>query len=177
MQRINYNNNTNNENPAITFVKNNWLFILGIMVVFPYLKAWFEKMAIKSKVDDVKNDMSLNSQINALDNPKLQESEADKILKNFPIAQRERLKADVKLFTHHIGINYNWYDPKSWSENDKEAVNILKKWVLLLPVFANLYYSVYTQSRNLKTDFNKMIDEKEKQNMYAFQKQHNVKFF
>lgn len=174
MQR---NRSNPNENKAIMFLKDNWLFLLGIMVVFPYLRAFMQKMAVKSQVDDVKNDMSLNSQINALDNPILQETEADKILKNLPIAQRERLKSDVKQFVHHLGINYNWYDPKSWTENDKEAVLILMKWVKLLPTFSQLYYSVYTQSRNLKTDFHKLIDNKEKQKMFAHQLQYNVKFF
>ena len=169
--------NNPNENKAITFIKNNWLFLLGIIVVFPYLRAFMQKMAVKTQVDDVKNDIDLNSQINALDNPVLQESEADKILKNLPIAQRERMKADVKQFVHHIGINYSWYDPKSWTENDKEAVLLLMKWVKLLPTFSQLYYSVYTQSRNLKTDFNKLIDNSEKQKMYAQQIKYNVKFF
>lgn len=167
----------NKENKAVNFVKQNWLFLLGIIVIFPYLRAFMQKMAVKTQVDDVKNDIDLNSQINALDNPILQESEADKIVKNLPLAQRERLKADVKQFVHHLGINYTWYDPKSWTENDKEAVFILMKWVKLLPTFSSLYYSVYTQSRNLKTDFNKLIDNSEKAKMYAQQVKYNVKFF
>ena len=174
MQRNSYNQN---ENKAVTFVKTNWLFILGIIVIFPYLRAFMQRMAVKSQVDDVTNDIDLNAQLNALDNPVLQETEADKILKNFPIATREKIKADVKLFVHHIGINYSWYNPKSWTENDKEAVSILVKWVKFMPTFSQLYYSVYTKSRNLKTDFNSLIDNDQKQRMYAQQLRYNVKFF
>lgn len=167
----------NKTNKGIQFLKENWLFLVGIIVVFPYLRAFMQKMAVKTQVDDVKNDMDLNAQINALDNPVLQESEADKILRNFPKSQKERFKADVKQFVHHLGINYPSYDPRSWTENDKEAVEILMRWVKLLPKFQELYYQVYTKSRNLKTDFYKLIDQDEKTRMYAHQIAHNVKYF
>ena len=38
-------------------------------------------------------------------------------------------------------------------QNDKEAVEILMRWVKLLPKFQELYYQVYTKSRNLKLSF------------------------
>jgi len=159
------------------FIKSYWFIIIGIFVLVPYAKAFLKKMAVKNEVDNVSNQVSQNSQINALDNPLIQMNEADKILKNYSKAQRERFKADVQQYAYHMGTatGLSWW--QTLTENDAKAVVILNTWIQHLPKFSELYYGVYTESRNLKTDFNKLTDESEKQKVYAQQKKYNLKFF
>jgi uncharacterized membrane protein YheB (UPF0754 family) len=165
------------KNNVLDTIQKYWIVILGIFIIAPYLKSFYAKMGVKNEVDKESNAQDLNSQINALDNPDLQELEANKLAKNLSKSQRERIKADVKQYIAHTGVNYAWYEVKGLTENDKEAADILCRWVQHLTLFSSLYYNVYTKSRNLKTDFYKLIDTADQKRVYAQQIKFKTKFF
>lgn len=160
-----------------TFIVEYWYIILGAIFVAPYIVSYLKKSFVDAKVDNVENDIKYQSDINALDSPVIQEQNASTILKGMSADQAKRLNADVKAYVHHMGVNYDWYSLYSWSENDKEANMILMKWIKFMDKFGELYYKVYTQSRNLRTDYNKYMDSDQKQKMYEHQTKHNVKYF
>lgn len=171
------NNKTNSF--FMEFLKKYWYILLGIIIALPYLVQFFKKMGIKYQVDDIKNDMSLNSQINAQDNIFIQLNKADQILRNYGIttARKKEFQADVKNFAYHLGTGVGLEFWQMWTENDKEASKILIKWIRHLPKFAELYYHCYTESKNLNTDVLKYLDKAELARVRNTQKLYNINFF
>lgn len=144
---------------SFEWLQQNWLFLLGSFLMFPYLLAYVKKAVAQKQIDDVVINQNASNQLNALDNPSLQKSKVDKILVSWSPEMKNKITADVVAFCQHLGVNYSWWSPKGWTENDEKAGVILAKWVLNMSAFAQLYNQVYTQGRNLKTDFNGLLDE------------------
>lgn len=171
--------NNTDKSPFMEFVKNYWYILIGLFLIVPYAIQYIMKQIDKIKLEAIKNNIDQQADINALNDPLLQEQTADSILKNYGIttAKKTELKASVQKFAHYMGTatGLRWYD--TLTEDEDNAILILKRWVYHLPKFGELYNKIYTEKRNLKTDFNALIDTKNKQIMYAQQKAYNVQYF
>lgn len=171
--------NNTDKSPLMEFVKNYWYILIGLFLVIPYAIQFVMKQVNKIKLATIENNIDQQADINALNDPLLQEQTADTILKNYGIttAKKTELKASVQKFAHFMGTatGLSWYD--TLTEDEDNATLILKQWVRHFPKFGELYNKIYTKKRNLKTDFNALIDTKNKQIMYAHQKAYNVQFF
>lgn len=171
---------TNKANsPFMEFVKSYWYILIGLFILVPYAIKYVMKQVNKIKLATIENNIEQQAEINALNDPLLQEQTADTILKNYGIttARKAELKAAVQKFAHYMGTatGLNWWE--KLTEDEDNATKILMYWVRHLPKFGELYNKIYTEKRNLKTDFNGLIDATNKQKMYAQQKAFNVQYF
>jgi len=127
------------------------LWLIAGVLALPYLVRY-----LYSHLNKFLQQIKTTKQENILNDPKLQENEA------LTITQNKRLHAIAEELTHHLGTAYAWYNPKSWTENDKEVLNLLIEGLHYLPVIGVLYRDVYTSGRSLRMDVNKFLDKSEK---------------
>jgi len=138
-----------------------WI-ILGVLAL-PYLFRYFY-----NHLNAFLKQFKINKRQDLLDDPKLQDNEAHNITQN------KRLHAIAEELTHHLGTAYAWYNPKSWSENDKEVLRLLIEGLHYLPVISVLYRDVYTSGRSLRMDVNKYLDSSEKKELDKQLKINNI---
>lgn len=79
----------------------------------------------------------------------------------------DRIKSSTMKLAHDLGVNYGWWNPLSWSENDKEVAQNLMYQVQNIDHLEKLYYEVYTDGRNLKNDVLKLLDKKQLEQVRA----------
>ena len=102
---------------------------------------------------------SKDAEINA-NNPTNEDNIADSIKpKSSSSAVWERLKEDTRKIVHHLGVNYPWYDSRSWSENDKEVAMLLMQQRPNIRHIELLYFNVYAKGKNLKNDVYRLLDK------------------
>ena len=144
----------------IEWLKKNWLFVLGAIFVIPWVIRYVKQQnqALKEQTADIKSDVKIIEN----KDPQIQKNNADKI------TVRADIQATARDLAHHLGVKYsdagNWWDflnPKGWTENDKEVLRLVKFQVNNIHLVKRLYYEVYTKSRNLADDVNKLLDDKE----------------
>jgi len=135
------------------------LIVLALPYLFRYLYNHLNKFL--QQIKSIKQE-------NLLNDPKLQDNEAN------TITQNKRLHAIAEELTHHLGTAYSWYNPKSWTENDKEVYNLLIEGLFDLPVIGVLYRDVYTSGRSLRMDVNKYLDTTEKKELDKQLKIYNI---
>ena len=132
-------------------------FILLIAGVYLLYK-WFRKSNVDPTTEDPQN-------------PQNEDVKADSIKpKSVPNATWERVKEDTRKIAHHMGVNYPWYDPRRWTENDKETAMLLMQQRPNIRFVEDLYYKVYTQNRNLKNDAYKLLDKTQLNQVIAYYK-------
>jgi len=127
------------------------LWVIAGLLALPYLVRY-----LYGHLNKFLQQIKTTKQENILNDPKLQENEA------LTITQNKRLHAIAEELTHHLGTAYAWYNPKSWTENDKEVLNLLIEGLHYLPLIGTLYRDVYTSGRSLRMDVNKFLDKSEK---------------
>lgn len=104
-------------------------------------------------------------------NPQNEDVKADTIKPRSVLPQTwERVKEDTRKIVHHLGVNYPWYDPRKWTENDKEVALLLMQQRQNIKFVEDLYYKVYTQNRNLKNDAYKLLDKTQLNQVIAYYK-------
>ena len=110
-------------------------------------------------------------------NPANQNAEADAVKpKTTSQALWDSIKNDTQLIAHHLGVNYSWFNPQSWTENDKEVERLLCRQVNNLKHVETLYYQTYAKGRNLKADVIKLLDASNLENVRNFYKKYNKTF-
>lgn len=102
-----------------------------------------------------------NKIIGETKNDKTEKAEAVLNTVGVPLVRRQVLRQTAEEVAHHLGTAYSVFSFHNWSENDKEAFDLL---VVLSPaefkIVANLYFEVYAKGRNLNSDLVKFLDKK-----------------
>lgn len=114
----------------------------------------------KKKNEELESNNPLNEDLNA-------DSIKPKSTSN---AIWERVKEDTRKIAHHLGVNYAWYNPQSWTENDSEVAQLLMQQRPNIQHVENLYFKVYAKGRNLKNDVYKSLDKSELNKVIAYYK-------
>jgi len=155
----------------IEFLKKYWLFIVALLVGYPYLKRYLDEQAEQTrlaqeqlKIEAQKQEAKNKAETKLVNNqdPGKQATARKKITVN------KELHSVSSSLAHHFGVAYsdngNWYDflnPRGFTENDKEALQLLVSYRNYFAVLEKLYYEVDTNSRNLRKDIVKFLDPKE----------------
>lgn len=130
--------------------------IIVIIVAFPLYRYIQSQLLL----NELKNeDIQLEKKKVALSNP----SEKSKIIAK--ITTRPDLIEASQSLAHHLGTKYGWYNPKSWTENDKKVYDILKYQIRNLKILSKLYYEVDAPNRNLKDDVYSYLDSAQLKNL------------
>jgi hypothetical protein len=95
--------------------------------------------------------------------PKDSSAVAEKVLNTAGVSASKRgnLIKIASGLAHHLGTAYAFYDPRHWSENDKQAYELL---IGISQTDFNsvslLYFEVYAKGNTLSTDLRKLLDSK-----------------
>jgi len=163
-------------NQLLLFIQKNWLLLivlLGVAMGIPFFVRYFKKQNVITQTANLENAVQVNSAQNATVNPVIQKKKANAFLAKYPNLKKADLhrletyahgiaKAlGVDAWTEHplFGLSFLPLVSDKWDEDEIEVVRILKKVPGTFPIVADLYYSVYTRSRNLKTDLLKYVDK------------------
>jgi hypothetical protein len=139
------------------FLKSNWFMILCLILVLPYLYRYVVKQIELNKEQSTQLEKDASFVANS--NPMTQEQRANKITAN------KELHAVAKKLAHDLGTKYSdknsmfsWIDPRGWTENDDEVTLTLIKYRTYYPILQRLYYSCYSNSRDLSADLLELLD-------------------
>ena len=156
----NYNKSRSSVDGFIDWIKTNWVVVLGVLVIVPLAYRYLKDQIQLSKVQN--EEIKGENQVIEYVNPETRKQTANKITTRVDV---QNAAADL---AHHLGTKYsdtgNWYDifnPRGWTENDKEVIAILKYQVRNIHLVERLYFEVYSKRRNLKDDVNKLLDSTE----------------
>lgn len=137
---------------------------LGIWIVPKIYKLVLDAIA-KMKIDskEVKDKSDKATAVVDNNNAMTQQQKANSI------TNRKDVQSDAKALAYHLGLSienntsfWSWANPKNWTENDDLIVNILIRERLNYGQLKKLYYSCYTDSRNLGTDLMNLLDSDSK---------------
>ena len=133
--------------------KNLIYLALCILLVFP-LYRYVRKQIDKNK--EQTQNLEIEQKKRDMENPTSQLVAATKITPD------NNLHAITKNIAHHLGFIYDWYDPRSWTENDLDCFNQFLKLKNRseLKLVVKLYFEVYAVGRNLQLDCQKVLDAK-----------------
>ena len=137
-----------------------WLGIfIGLLLVFPAIRYIMRQL---QKTGETEERIAKIKSFNENQNPIVAQSKADKI------TTRKDIQSAANDLAHHLGTKYSdknsfwdFFNPKGWSENDSAAAQILIKQRLNFKLLERLYYNVYSNSRSLRDDVLKLLDERE----------------
>jgi len=93
--------------------------------------------------------------------PKDQTQNASDILDDLGITTNQAtINQDALDLAHHLGTAYPKWDPRSWTENDEQAFDILKNMSQShFDLVAKLYHDVYAKGKTLLTDLARLLDD------------------
>lgn len=172
----------------LIFLKAYWLPLVIIVFGLPLIIRFVKDQIARSKAQNIKNDSFVNAAQNVVSNPNIQQQKIDKILSKFKFVSktnRSSILADAKILPKHLGVYWmrtgSWYEiPLSFSaltENDAEIGKILRRQSYNYPILEQLYYGVFTESRNLTDDLQRWLDKDELEKTRAFWKSKGQKWF
>lgn len=147
------------------------MVVVGAMVT-PFLYRYFKSQIQENKEQDEK--IAGEQQLVDNKNPAVAQSNADKITLD------KGVQSSAKQLAEDLGVKYSdaghWWDflnPRGWTENDAAVLKTLKFQVRNIQLVEKLYYSVYTNRRNLKDDVNKLLDSSELKELKAYYLKYN----
>nr|WP_317631707.1 hypothetical protein [uncultured Flavobacterium sp.] len=92
---------------------------------------------------------------NNLNNSNLTPGTVSNALDN--ITTNRNLQNDAYNIAHHLGTLYSVWDYRSWTENDKEAYEVLSKY-RPIPMELQEAYFIITGGKKLRDDVNRLLD-------------------
>lgn len=126
-------------------IKEYWLIIIAGILLIPYILRYIQKQDVKQLEANAQAEIDKLKVENS--DPVKQQANANSITTN---AGYQKIAHDV---AYHLGVNFAWYDPRGWTENDSDAFNLLKNLNSgQLKIVGTLYNKVYATGRNLKDD-------------------------
>ena len=155
----------------LEFLKKYWLFIVFLLVGFPYLKRYLDDQKEKTRLADEARKLEAKKQADKTAAETKLVNNTNPITQNKTrslITSNKELHSVSSNLAHHFGVAYsdtgNWYDflnPKGFTENDHEILQLLVTYRRYFVVIEKLYFEVDTNSRNLRKDIVKYLDPKD----------------
>lgn len=180
---------TNSENAftgVLEFIKTNWLLLLAALVALPFVYRYVNNILAQIKASNLSKDVAVNNSQNGVSSPVIIQQKIVTIKKKYPnlsVASMEKCKTVAQKIALALGTNVednhnimgaDLYNIAAWSEDESEVVKLLKTVPGTFPVVEDLYYNLFTRSRNLKTDLVKYLSQSDLKNIRAVYKKYNV---
>ena len=146
-------NSTTPSNNLMEFLKQYWYIFAGGILLYPMIVKYMRSTEANDKIAETEANKAELEAINA--HPDTQASALMAITTNTTIHQ---VALDV---FHGLGFAYSWWNPRSWSENDKvvflaiQGVTVGGK----VPNTLVQCYYVVTSGRNLRNDCLQSLDD------------------
>lgn len=161
MAYYNKNSSTSSNGGVLEIIKTNWIVLLGLLLVVPYIIQYYKDANAKSKREEAEAKLKLEQAQNQ--NPTTQASALHLI------TSRQDLIDITKNVIIHLGVVetqdisewFGWTNYSTWSENDDEVYKQLVKvkQASSKQIIIKLYYSL--TGRNLENDIRKYLDKAE----------------
>ena len=155
-----YKKKSNTYQDVIDFITKNWVFLVGIILLFPYISKYIKQQNLSSVIQDTK--LSAKETFNTNLSPIAQQSAADKITKS------KTVQAAANSLANDLGTKFlsgdtfsDIFELKSWTENDAKVAKTLIYQRNNYSLLVKLYYNCYTAKRNLTNDILKYLDATE----------------
>lgn len=126
------------------FQKYSWLSLIPLVFIISYLLKKF-KILKNSKKEPTSQEVQAILQDQSVQN-----------LTQEQINDYNRIARDL---TVHLGVSYSWYDPRFWTENDKEAYDLISHLSTVELLIVSIGYKAYS-TRDLYVDLSKLLDSK-----------------
>lgn len=122
-------------NGLLDFLKTNWMYILGLIFIVPYIKRYLDDAENERKIAQQKLAVDLAKQgvetkkaklkvVNS--DPKTQQIELNKITSKPPFQNiAKSIFNDMGLQYESNFMGFSW-NPRGWSENDDDVIKALK---------------------------------------------------
>lgn len=138
-------------NSLMNFIERYWLVLLGGIVAYPLLIRLMRMAEAKDKVNEIEAQQKENEAVMMI--PAARKAALLEITTN------EDYHTSAHLIAHHLGTLYKWYDPRSWTENDRDAFIAISESPCGLNIDDTLVecYYLFTGT-NLLDDLQRVLD-------------------
>lgn len=166
-----------------------WLVFAVLLFGIPMLKRYIDDQKAKNLANDEANKVVVNNSQNSTGNPVTIKKKSDVVQKKYPYVttkDMQRYNTVAQGIAIALGTNVqdniviagvvDWFNVEGWTENEDEAVRLLKTVPTTFPIVEDLYYNVYTNSRNLKYDLKKYLSSSDLEEVRKVQKKYGKTF-
>jgi hypothetical protein len=165
------NSSLNSSNGGfLEVLKNYWFVILGLFLVVPFLIRYLKDANTGITINNMQEDEKIIKEKASNPVTQLQGLQAITTRTDLhEIARNIAYNLGTNLRTKEAGIlDADWWNPRSWTENDEKAYNQLKKinYVASRDLVIKCYY--FLTRRNLMDDVKKLLDEQYKAKLPLF---------
>jgi hypothetical protein len=161
-----YNNNKSTIDTIVDFVKINWMFIVGFILVWPWLRMYILKT--QNGTEKAEEELAKDREYRENQNPSLRDLKIAKVFEQYGhshyvsdselIAAAQKLSVDFGTAYSDTDSAWSFLDPRGWTENDAAAFDTLAKYPADYTLITEIYYIV-TRSRDLGLDIQKFLDK------------------
>lgn len=172
----------------VPFIARYGIFIVVFLVALPRLIKYIKDLQTQAKVSNEKNAVLVNNAENGTASPKTIVKKSEDVQKTYPnlkpvdlerfktVAQSVAMALGTNVQDNHYIFNTDMYNVSAWSENESEVIRLLKTVPTTFSIVADLYYNVYTRSRDLKADLLKYLNKSELDKIRVVQKKYGKVF-
>ncbi|MBA0883804.1 hypothetical protein [Flavobacterium undicola] len=155
----------------VLFFQNNAVYIVAVLFAIPYIIRYFNSQEQKDSSQALDLAVKQNSAENAKSSPTIINDKAKVINKKYPNLKSkdsDRLKTIAQKIAFSLGTNpednhiifngsVELFNIRALVEDENTVVKLLKTTTGTFPIVEDYYYSLFTRSRNLKTDLYKYL--------------------
>jgi len=155
------------------WLKLNWLIVCAVLLVFPVFYRWVTTLFAQVKAGQLKADTIVSNAQNGKSSPNIITQKSFNIFKKYPkvsptemerykaVSQQVAIALGTNVEDNHYILNTDLFNVSAWSEDENKVISLLKTVPTTFPIVEDLYYNVFTRSRNLKTDLYKYLSVSE----------------
>ncbi|QKJ63834.1 hypothetical protein [Flavobacterium sp. M31R6] len=171
--RINYKKPVSSDSGFLQILRTNWLLLVALLLAMPVLYRWITNLIAQMKGANLSAEKIVNNAENGKSSPVIITKKSFDIFKKYPnvkpsemerykaVAQKVAVALGTNVEDNHFIVNTDLYNVNAWFEDEKTVVGLLKTVPTTFPIVEDLYYNVFTRSRNLKTDLYKYLGVEE----------------
>lgn len=164
-----YSKNKLANNKLVLFLKNNGIYLVAVLFAIPYIVRYFNSQGTKDEIQAADLAVKKNNAENGKSDPNIIQKKETQLKKKYPnlkASDSTRLKKVAQAIAYafgtnpednHFVLNTDLYNVSAWAEDEDEAVKQLKTVTGTFPIVEDYYYSLFTRSRNLKSDIYKYL--------------------
>ena len=179
-----YNVKSLSTSKAVDFLKSNGIYLLAVVFLIPYIVRYFKNEDNKDEIQKLDIAVKKNNAQNGKSDPNIIRSKESLLRKKYPkmdsktsarvraVAQGVAISLGTNVEDNHFVLNTDLFNVAAWGENEAEAVKLLKTVPGTFPAVEDYYYSLFTRSRNLKTDLLKYLSKSDLSTLRATYKKY-----
>lgn len=176
--------NPSNTGGFFMMLKANWLLIASILLILPVLYKYIMYLYASMSSTDITAKTTVNNAQNGTSSPNIISKKSFDIQKKYPnlkaneleryktVTQQIALALGTNVEDNHFIFGFDLYNVKALNEDEAKVVTLLKTVPTVFPIVEDLYFNVFTRSRNLKTDLYQYLSDLDIKTLRDFYKRY-----